>query len=236
MKKKKLNGFQTKQRNQQKKINKKKLNDYTKQRNLKTTMLGINTPVKTRLIDEDNVEFTIGEPSEGMRMETTFPLMELPETIVYTFSDEYLNKVRMVRYDEDIKNITWGILNPNPFGEYFETVHKLMKNTFNSFIKSEIVVEEFLIKYGVMCREIGYMGHQLELFGFQHMTFKDRKRKVKNIPIIDYKTFIGKNEVELTLEKLDRKYGTDYSSVSSSKFDEMYEQRNSYQTNEMGVS
>ena len=45
MKKKKLNGFQTKQRNQQKKINKKKLNDYTKQRNLKTTMLGINTPV-----------------------------------------------------------------------------------------------------------------------------------------------------------------------------------------------
>ncbi len=70
MKKKKLNGFQTKQRNQQKK---KKLNGFqTKQRNqqkkkklngfqLNKTMT-INSPIKTRLIDEDNVEFTIGEP------------------------------------------------------------------------------------------------------------------------------------------------------------------------------
>ncbi len=225
MKKKKLNGFQTKQRNQQKK---KKLNGFQ----LNKTMT-INSPIKTRLIDEDNVEFTIGEP---MVMKTKYPLKKLPTTIIYTFSEEYLNKVRMVRYDEDIKNITWGVSNPVPFYEQFETLCKLMKNIFNSFINNEMIVDEFLIKYGVMCREIGYMSQQLESFSLLPMTSKDRKRTIKKIPIIDYRTFIGNNEVELSLEKLDEEYGTDYYSVSSSKLDEMYELRNHYQTNEMGVS
>ena len=66
---------------------------------------------------------------------------------------------------------------------------------------------------------------------------KDRYTWDSVLEIIEEVTDVSTGGVDVTaLEKLDKKYGTDYSSVSSSKFDEMYEQRNSYQTNEMGVS
>ena len=218
-KNKKLNGFQTKQRNQQ--------------RNQNMRTITINCPVETRLIDEEYVEFNIGKP---MFMGTKYPLKNLPSTIVYTFSDEYLNKIKMVRYDEDIKNITWGIVNPKPYGEYFDSLHSMMKHTFNSFINNKMIVDEFLIKYGVMCREMGYMSQQLELLCLEPMTSEDKKRRIKNIPIIEKGLFIGKNEVELSLEELDMKYGTNYNSMSSSKWDEIYDQKNPYHTNDVGVS
>ena len=185
------------------------------------------------MVDKEYVEFNIGKP---MFMGTKYPLKNLPSTFVYTFSDEYLNKIKMVRYDEDIKNITWGIVNPKPYGECFDILHSMMKNTFNSFINNKMIVDEFLIKYGVMCREMGYMSQQLELLCLEPMTSEDKKRRIKNIPIIEKGLFIGKNEVELSLEELDMKYGTNYNSMSSSKWDEIYDQKNPYHTNDVGVS
>jgi hypothetical protein len=174
---------------------------------MEMTKKTLPSPVKSRLVDKENVEFQIGR-----LLRTTTPLKTLPVPIICTFSDEINSKMKMVKYDEPNNSLTYGLINPISVGGHYSSLMDMLNGVHTSFVNNEMVVHEFLCKYGVLCRELGYL--VMECWKWSKDYDENEKGTISSplpsllkVPVFDHRHLIGDNEVEITQKEVEEMVG-----------------------------
>ena len=160
-------------------------------------------PIKTYLINKDTIEILF---SKDFRIQ--IKIKDLDPVLSSSFCKEWYDNNPLINWKD---GCYWmGVMNPVTLKDYWNNLIEQMEMVRHKVFHENLNLGQFVVKYGISVRELGFCQNILENMDESVMCDEELEERKLYFSKIDYREIVGGNSVEITPQEFNDIVGFDF--------------------------